>query len=110
MGWLVGTEQFPLSTRPPDCAGLQGMENEQGVQRAVGGYLQGNRSSQTMAAAGLGGFLANSQNSTIFKMEDIFQRRPTYSESLIFQCFLCLGKWEGYLKNMLPHALYTCLV
>lgn len=95
---------------PPDYVGDQGMGNEKGVQRLEGRYLQGSRSPHTMPAAGLHGLLAKGQNSTVFKMEGIFQRRPTYSESLLFQCFLCLGKQQGYLKNILTHALCTGLV
>lgn len=76
----------------------------------MGRSLQGNRSPQTTAAAGLPGFSAKGQHATIVNTERIFQRRPTSSESLNFQCFLCVGRWGDYPKNMLIHALYTCLV
>lgn len=95
---------------PLDCVRDQGMEKEKEQKRLVGRSLQGNRSPQTTVTAGLPGFSAKGQNATIVNTERIFQRRPTSSESLNFQYFLCVGRWGDYPKNMLIHALYTCLV
>ena len=56
------------------------MENEKEV-RLAGRYLQGIWRPQTVAVAGMHGFPAKGQNSTISNIERIFQRRPTYPES-----------------------------